>query len=81
MVQPGMVYISDSTENAVYTKAELSAISAVQSTSPFHDGARLGYALESKKSDLTLHDICEYCDVFYIGGTKVGALFSARLLS
>ena len=78
LVQPKMVYISDSTENgAVYTKAELKAISDVCRECGlylFLDGARLGYALMSPKSDLTLHDLCEYCDVFYIGGTKVGAL-------
>ena len=38
------------------------------------DGARLGYGLVSKESDLTMKDIAKYCDVFYIGGTKVGAL-------
>lgn len=78
LVQPKMVYISDSTENgAVYTKAELKAISEVCRECGlylFLDGARLGYALMSPKSDLTLKDLCEYCDVFYIGGTKVGAL-------
>lgn len=78
LVQPKMVYISDSTENgAVYTKAELKAISEVcreYGLYLFLDGARLGYALMSPKSDLTLKDLCDYCDVFYIGGTKVGAL-------
>lgn len=78
LVQPKMVYISDSTENgAVYTKAELKAISEVcreYGLYLFLDGARLGYALMSPKSDITLKDLCEYCDVFYIGGTKVGAL-------
>ena len=78
LVQPKMVYISDSTENgAVYTKAELKDISEVcreYGLYLFLDGARLGYALMSPKSDLTLKDLCDYCDVFYIGGTKVGAL-------
>lgn len=84
MVQPKLVYISDSTENgAVYTKFELAAISAVckeRGLFLFLDGARLGYALTSPKSDLTLSDICSYCDVFYIGGTKVGALFGEAVI-
>ncbi len=59
------------------TKAELEALSAVcrQYEIPLYmDGARLGYGLMSLKSDVTLADICRLCDVFYIGGTKVGAL-------
>lgn len=84
MVQPKMVYLSDSTENgAVYTKAELEAISAVCRTYGlylFLDGARLGYALESPKNDLTLSDLTRLCDVFYIGGTKVGALFGEAVV-
>ena len=84
IVQPKMVYISNSTENgAVYTKAELAEISAVckkHGLYLFLDGARLGYALMSEKNDLTLKDICDYCDVFYIGGTKVGALFGEAVI-
>lgn len=84
MVQPKLVYISDSTENgAVYTKAELAEISAVCKKCGlylFLDGARLGYALMSPKSDITLADLCEYCDIFYIGGTKVGALFGEAVI-
>ncbi len=84
IVQPKMVYISNSTENgAVYTKSELAAISAACKECGlilYLDGARLGYALCSPKSDLTLNDICEYCDAFYIGGTKVGALFGEALV-
>ena len=82
MVQPGMVYISQSTENGtVYTKAELEALSAVcrQLGLPlFLDGARLGYGLAA--SDLTLADVARLCDVFYIGGTKVGALFGEAVV-
>ncbi len=84
LVQPKLVYISDSTENgAVYTKAELAEISGVckkYGLYLFLDGARLGYALMSEKNDLTLKDLCEYCDVFYIGGTKVGALFGEAVV-
>ncbi len=78
MVFPGMVYISHPTEyGTLYTKAELEAISKVcrdHEIPLFLDGARLGYGLMSKESDLTLPDIARLCDVFYIGGTKVGAL-------
>ena len=43
----------------------------------FMDGARLGYGLMSDQSDLTFEDIAKYCDIFYIGGTKIGALCGA----
>ena len=78
MVFPGMVYISHPTEyGTLYSKKELTDISQVcrkHKIPLFLDGARLGYGLMSKKTDLTLADIAELCDVFYIGGTKVGAL-------
>ena len=78
MVFPGMVYISHPTENGtLYTKDELKQISAIcrmYDIPLFLDGARLGYGLMSKNTDVTLSDIAELCDVFYIGGTKVGAL-------
>lgn len=84
MVQPKMVYISDSTENgAVYTKDELEAISKVCKKNGlllFLDGARLGYAFASPKNDITLNDLCRWCDAFYIGGTKVGALFGEAVI-
>ena len=77
-VFPGMVYISHPTEyGTLYTKSELEAISGVcgQYNIPlFMDGARLGYGLMSSDTDVTLADIARLCDVFYIGGTKVGAL-------
>jgi len=77
--QPGMIFISQSTElGGVYTKAELLAIKNVANEfglPVFIDGARLGYALVSSECDVTLADIAKLCDVFYIGGTKVGALF------
>ena len=78
MVKPGMVYVSHPTENGtLYTKAELSALSEVchaHGIPLFLDGARLGYGLMSYASDMDLTDIARLCDVFYIGGTKVGAL-------
>ncbi|MGL4518507.1 MAG: threonine aldolase family protein [Phocaeicola sp.] len=78
MVYPGMVYISHPTEyGTLYSKSELKALSAIcrEYRIPlFMDGARLGYGLMSKQTDVTLPDVATYCDVFYIGGTKVGAL-------
>lgn len=78
MVFPGMVYISHPTEyGTLYTKAELTALAEVcrhYDIPLFLDGARLGYGLMSYDTDLTLPEIAQLCDVFYIGGTKVGAL-------
>ena len=78
MVFPGMVYISHPTEyGTLYTKEELKEISDVchaYNLPLFLDGARLGYGLMSYDTDVTLEDIAELTDVFYIGGTKVGAL-------
>lgn len=78
MVRPGAVYISHPTEyGTLYTKGELTALRRVcdeYEIPLFMDGARLGYGLAAPDADLTLHDLCDLCDVFYIGGTKVGAL-------
>jgi threonine aldolase len=78
IVRPGAVYISHPTEyGTLYTKDELTAIREVcdeYEIPLFLDGARLGYGLAAPDTDVTLHDLCELCDVFYIGGTKVGAL-------
>ncbi len=78
MVYPGMVYISHPTEyGTLYSLAELEAISEIckqYGMSLFLDGARLGYGLMSQNTDVTLQDISRLCDVFYIGGTKMGAL-------
>ncbi len=78
MVFPGMVYLSHPTEyGTLYTKAELTAIAEIcraYKLPLYLDGARLGYGLASRETDLTLADIAALCDVFYIGGTKVGAL-------
>lgn len=78
MVFPGMVYISHPTEyGTLYSKSELEHISDVckkYNLPLFLDGARLGYGLMSDETDLSIKDIARLCDVFYIGGTKVGAL-------
>lgn len=78
MVFPGLVYISHPTEyGTLYTKKELTDIAAVcsQYKMPlFLDGARLGYGLMSQGTNVTVADIATFCDVFTIGGTKVGAL-------
>lgn len=84
MVQPKMVYISNSTEiGTQYTKAELEALYHVCRQNGlylFMDGARMGAALTSPVNDLTLADIAKLTDVFYIGGTKNGALFGEALV-
>ena len=78
MTFPGMVYISHPTEyGTLYSKKELTDIYGIckeYGMTLFLDGARLGYGLMSYDTDLSLHDIACLCDVFYIGGTKVGAL-------
>ena len=79
IVQPKLVYISHPTElGTLYTKAELEDLSAVCKELGlylFLDGARLGYGLMADGTDVTMEDIARLCDAFYIGGTKVGALF------
>lgn len=84
MVQPKMVYISNSTEiGTQYTKADLEALHHIcrqKNLYLFMDGARMGAALTSPVNDLTLKDIASLVDVFYIGGTKAGALFGEALI-
>lgn len=84
MAQPKMVYISNPTElGTIYSKAELKGLYELckeYGAYLFLDGARLGYGLMCKANDLTLADIAEYTDVFYIGGTKVGALFGEAVV-
>lgn len=79
IVQPKLVYISHPTElGTLYTKAELKALREACDACGmylFLDGARLGYGLAAEGTDVTLADIAALTDVFYIGGTKVGALF------
>ena len=83
-VQPAMVYVSYSSEvGTLYTKQSLQEISAVckrYDIPLFVDGARLGYGLMSPESDMTLADLAQIADVFYIGGTKQGALFGEAVV-
>ncbi len=84
MVEPKMVYISNSTElGTIYYKEDLIKLRAL--CDKYHlylfiDGARLGVALTASSNDLTLPDIAKYSDIFYIGGTKNGALFGEALV-
>ena len=84
IVKPGMVYISHPTETGtLYTLAELTALSETcrRLRLPLYlDGARLGYGLAAEGTDITLPDVARLCDIFYIGGTKVGALFGEALV-
>ena len=84
MVQPGMVYLSFPTEiGTIYSHDELKAIRTVCNKHDlplFVDGARLGYGLCSPECDLTLPQLAQLADVFYIGGTKVGALFGEAVV-
>ena len=83
-VQPGMVYLSCPAENGlIYTLEELTGISEycrANSLYLFVDGARMGYGLQSDGCDITLADLARLCDAFYIGGTKVGALFGEAVV-
>ena len=78
MVVPKMIYISHPTEyGTLYSKEELTNLRSLcdkYGMKLFLDGARLGYGLASRQTDVTLNDIASLCHVFYIGGTKVGAL-------
>ena len=82
--QPKLVYISNPTEyGTIYSLAELEALSAVchrEGLFLFLDGARLGYGLQCRQNDVTMADLARLCDAFYIGGTKVGALFGEALV-
>ncbi len=83
-VQPKMVYISNPTElGTIYSLQELEEIHGVcreYGLYLFLDGARLGYGLTAQGNDVTLPDLARLCDVFYIGGTKVGALFGEAVV-
>ncbi|MBQ7371410.1 MAG: low specificity L-threonine aldolase [Blautia sp.] len=84
MVAPGMVYISQPTEyGTLYSLTELTAIHEVcrefQMTL-YVDGARLAYGLAALENDVTLRDLARLTDVFYIGGTKCGALFGEAVV-
>jgi len=84
MVQPAMLYISQPTENGtLYTAEELRELREIcdkYSMYLYVDGARMGYGLMAEGNDVTLPLLNELCDVFYIGGTKVGALFGEALV-
>lgn len=84
MVKPRMVYISQVTElGTLYSKAELTALHEVCKTNGlllYLDGARLGSALTAHENDFTLADIASLCDIFYIGGTKNGAMLGEALV-
>ncbi|MHB1454919.1 MAG: threonine aldolase family protein [Saccharofermentanales bacterium] len=83
-VQPKLVYISNPTElGSIYSKAELQALSDFCRSHGLYlylDGARLGYCLAAQGNDLELADFASLCDAFYIGGTKLGALFGEALV-
>ena len=84
LVVPKAIYISQSTEyGTIYTHNELQDLREVcdrYGLYLFMDGARLGYALAARHNDLWLPDIARLCDAFYIGGTKVGALFGEAVV-
>lgn len=84
MVQPGAVYISHPTElGCLYTLDELKQIRAIcdeYDMKLYVDGARLAYALTSQQSDITLKDLGNYADAFYIGGTKCGTMMGEALV-
>ena len=84
LTEPKLVYLSFPTEKGtLYSKQELGEISAVckkYGMYLFVDGARMGYGLGSERNDLTLSDFAELTDMFYIGGTKCGALFGEALI-
>ncbi len=84
MIMPGMIYLSQPTEyGTLYSRAELQAFRAVcdkYRIALYVDGARLAYALASEENDVTLKDLAELCDAFYIGGTKCGALLGEAVV-
>ena len=84
MVRPAMVYISHPTEDGtLYSKSELTKLREIcdkYEMKLFLDGARLGYGLMSEGTDVTLPLLAKLCDAFYIGGTKVGAMFGEAVV-
>lgn len=82
--QPKLVYISQPTElGSLYSKAELEALYNVcqkQNLYLMIDGARLGYGLASSSNEVTLQELGKLCDIFYIGGTKMGAMFGEAIV-
>ena len=84
MVMPGMIYLSQPTEyGTLYTREELQTFRNLcdkYEMSLYVDGARLAYALACPENDVTLKDLAQLCDAFYIGGTKCGALFGEAVV-
>ena len=84
IVQPKLIYISNPTEyGTLYTLAELKKLYELCKAKGlylFVDGARMGYGLAAEDNDITLADYAKYTDVFYIGGTKVGAMFGEAVV-
>ena len=84
IVQPKMVYISNPTEyGTMYSLDELKTLSGLcreKGLCLYVDGARMGYGLAAKNNDITLPDYAKLCDAFYIGGTKVGAMFGETVV-
>ncbi len=84
MVMPGMIYLSHPTEyGTLYSRDELQAFRKIcdqYDVSLYVDGARLAYALSCPENDVTLRDLAEVCDAFYIGGTKCGAMFGEAVV-
>ncbi len=84
MVMPGMIYLSHPTEyGTLYSKEEFQEFRKIcdRFGIPLYvDGARLAYALSSPENDVSLQDLAELCDAFYIGGTKCGALFGEAVV-
>lgn len=84
MVMPGMVYISQPTEyGTLYSLDELQKLHDAcreWGLMLYADGARLAYGLACEENDVTLEDLAKLCDVFYIGGTKCGALFGEAVV-
>jgi len=84
IVQPKMLYISNPTEyGTLYSLSELQELSTMckrHGLYLFVDGARMGYGLAAAGNDITLADYAQLCDAFYIGGTKVGAMFGEAVV-
>lgn len=84
MARPRLVYLSNATElGTIYTKQELTLLSECCKSNKLLlmiDGARLGTALTARKSDLSLSDVANLCDIFWIGGTKAGALIGEAIV-
>lgn len=83
-LKPKMVYISNSTEvGTIYSRKELKELSEYckeKGLYLFMDGARLGHALMTSSNDISLKDVAKFTDIFYLGGTKNGAMFGEAIV-